>query len=95
MKKSSNSMKINNLNMPIESLHFKNFSNKIKINKIILLNLWKDKSNKFNIFKNYVNKKIFKFKIKPINELKLKILQLKDKLNSKLSLKILKNKILN
>ena len=67
-------MKINNLNMLVESLHFKNFSNKIKINKIILLNLWKDKSNKFNFFKNYVNKRIFKFKTKPIKEFKLKIL---------------------
>ena len=50
--------------MRIGSLLFSNFSNNTKVNKTIFLNLCKGKFNKFNIYKNYVNKKIYKFKTK-------------------------------
>lgn len=64
MKKLSSNIKISNLNMRIGSLLFSNFSNNTKVNKTIFLNLCKGKFNKFNIYKNYVNKKIYKFKTK-------------------------------
>ena len=67
-------MKINNLNMQTGSLLFSSFFNNTKVNKITFLNLCKGKFNKFNTFKNYVNKKISKFKTKPLKGDRHKIL---------------------
>lgn len=81
--------------MRTELLHFNNFSNNIKVNKITFLNLCKGKFNKFSTFKNCVNKKITKSKTKLLKEGRRKILLLKDKLSWKLSLKTLRKIMLS